>query len=40
MTDSSHKSIGDRAFSNQGDKVIKRAGAYLKGLQKAGVYGV
>ncbi|NRA45572.1 MAG: beta-N-acetylhexosaminidase [Oligoflexales bacterium] len=31
--------IGDRAFSEKPDKVTKRAGAFLGGLQQAGVFG-
>ena len=39
LSNPKNDAIGDRAFSHDPNKVTRRAGAFLDGLQKAGVYG-
>ncbi len=39
LSKTSDNSIGDRCFAYTSEDVILRAGAYIKGLQKSGVYG-
>lgn len=39
LSNPKNEAIGDRAFALDPKKVITRAGAFLKGLQNAGVYG-
>lgn len=39
LSEPTNVAIGDRVFGTDPDKVIKRAGAFLKGLQSSGVVG-
>lgn len=39
LSNPNNNAIGDRAFGESPKKVIRRAGAFLEGLQKAGIFG-
>ena len=39
LSNPKNDAIGDRSFASSPNKVVSRAGAYLRGHQEAGIYG-